>query len=256
MQFGNRTFHCWDLAGHGRLDLYGAIEQSCDIYFYQVGLLIGIDPWSEYALKCGFGKKTGIDIPGEVEGIVPNSAFLDNLYGVNKWTHFLILNLAIGQGEFTVTPLQLAQFYCGLANNGLVYRPHLLREIIHHDGTTIRVAPVPSFRLPFSAEHLKMLNDALELVVQGEHGTARGRRKAAYKISGKTGTAQNPHGENHSWFVAFAPSDNPRIVVAALVENAGHGSDVAAPLVGKIIDYYLTQKVPEFVTQDSSKGDG
>ncbi|MCP4703010.1 MAG: penicillin-binding protein 2 [candidate division Zixibacteria bacterium] len=245
MKFGNRVFHCWNLGGHGRLDLNHSIEQSCNVYFYQVGLLVGIDPWSEFAVRSGFGKKTGIDVPGEVPGIVPNSAYLDNLYGVKKWTHFLMLNLSIGQGEFTITPLQLAQFYCGLANHGRVYRPHFLRERLRYDGSTVKIAPALSFNLPFSEKTLGILNESLKLVVQGEHGTARGRRKADYNISGKTGTAENPHGENHSWFVAFAPSEKPRIVVAALVENGGHGSDVAAPLVGKVIDYYLRNNVPE-----------
>lgn len=245
MKFGNRVFHCWNLGGHGRLDLRHAIEQSCNVYFYQVGLLVGIDPWYDFAIRCGFGKKTGIDIPGEVPGIAPNSAYLDNLYGVKKWTRFLMLNLAIGQGEFTITPLQLAQLFCGFANKGMIYRPHFLRERIRYDGSSVKIAPTPSFRLPFSGKNLEILNESLMLVVQGEDGTARGRKKAAYNISGKTGTAQNPHGEDHSWFVAFAPSEEPRIVVLALVENGGHGSDVAAPLVGKVIDYYLKKNVPE-----------
>jgi len=253
MQFGNRFFKCWDPAGHGRLDMYHAIEQSCDVYFYQVGQLLGVDPWSEYALKCGFGKMTAVDIPGEFNGIVPNSDYLDNLYGPKKWSPFLILNLAIGQGELVVTPLQLTQFYCGLANGGLVYKPHFLREIRHYDETVVKIAPQPSFRLPFTHENLGILDEGLKLVVQGEKGTARGRRKKEYNISGKTGTAQNPHGEDHSWFVAFAPSEQPQIVVAAIVENGGHGSDVAAPLVGKIIDFYLKNKVPDFVRADKDE---
>ena len=247
MQFGNRVFKCWDLGGHGRLDMYGAIEQSCNVYFYQVGQLIGVDPFHEYMVKSGFGRKTGIDIVGEFEGIAPNSEYLDRLYGEKKWSPLLILNMAIGQGEFTITPLQLAQFYCGLANNGLVYRPHLLREIQHPDGSSVKVAPTPSFRLPFSAETLTILNDALKLVVQGEHGTARGRRRKEYNISGKTGTAQNPHGNEHAWFVAFAPSEQPQIVCAAIVELGGHGSEAAAPLVGKVIHYYLMNKVESFI---------
>ncbi len=250
MQFGNRVFRCWDLGGHGRLDMYGAIEQSCDIYFYQVGQLMGMDPWHEYAVKCGFGKKTGIDIIGEFDGITPNSEYLDRLYGEKKWSPLLILNVAIGQGEFTITPLQLAQFYCGLANNGMVYRPHLLREIQNPDGNKIKVAPTPSFRLPFSKKTMTVLDSSLELVVQGEHGTARGRRRKEYHISGKTGTAQNPHGKEHAWFAAFAPSEQPQIVCVALIEKGGHGSETAAPLVGKIIHYYLMNKVQNFVRAD------
>nr|MBN2278583.1 penicillin-binding protein 2 [candidate division Zixibacteria bacterium] len=242
MQFGNRFFKCWERGGHGKLNMVHAIEQSCDVYFYQLGQMMGVDAWGEYARRCGFGKKTSIDLPGELAGIVPNSAYYDKLYGPHKWTPYLVLNLAIGQGEFTITPLQLAQFYCGLANEGKVYRPHLLKEIIHPDGSHEDVAPVLSFTLPFSKKTMTILTEALELVVQGERGTARGLRNKYYNISGKTGTAQNPHGEDHSWFAAFAPSDDPRIVVVALVENAGHGSEVAAPIAGRIMRYYLTQK--------------
>ncbi len=256
MKFGNRIFHCWDLGGHGRLDLYHAVEQSCDVYFYQVGLIVGIDPWHDFVIRSGFGKKTGIDIQGEVAGIAPNSDYLDDLYGEKKWTRFLMLNLAIGQGEFAITPLQLAQLYCGLANKGMIYRPHLLRERKHHDGSVVKIAPVPSFRLPFSEKNIEILNESLKLVVQGENGTARGRRKDDYNISGKTGTAQNPHGENHSWFVAFAPSEEPRIVVVALVEHGGHGSDVAAPLAGKIIDFYLKKNVPELFVKKEVEDEG
>jgi penicillin-binding protein 2 len=251
MQFGNRPFRCWEPAGHGRLDLVGAIEQSCDVYFYQVGQLLGVDTWHDYAVKCGFGKKSDIDLTGEFEGIAPNSNYLDNLYGARKWSPYLVLNLAIGQGELTVTPLQLTQFFCGLANNGLVYRPHLLREIIRPDGSRTRVVPTPAFRLPFSSRHLKILNEGLRLVVHGEHGTARGQKRPEYEMSGKTGTAQNPHGEDHSWFVGMAPSDKPLIVVTAIIENGGHGSDVAAPLVGKVIEYYLSRSMPGFANMDN-----
>jgi penicillin-binding protein 2 len=241
MQFGNRYFRCWEAGGHGKLNAYHAIEQSCDVYFYQLGQLLGVDRWADYASKCGFGLKTAIDVPDEKAGIVPDSKYYNELYGSGKWSRYLVLNLAIGQGEFLITPLQLAQFYCGMANEGVVYRPHLLKEIVYPDGTILRTDPVVSFNLPFSRETIRILNESLGLVVQGEHGTARGLRNMDYNISGKTGTAQNPHGEDHSWFAAFAPSEAPRIVVVALVENAGHGSEVAAPLAGKIIRRYLTR---------------
>jgi len=239
MRFGNRTFHCWDLAGHGRLNVYQAIEQSCDVYFYQLGQMMGVRTFADYAKKCGFGRQTGIDITGELAGIVPNHNYYDSLYGTNKWSPYLVLNLAIGQGEFTITPLQLAQFYCGLANEGKVYRPHILKKIIYPNGNSRNIEPELSFNLPFSEKTLGILNQALELVVHGEDGTAMNIRTQKYKISGKTGTAQNPHGENHSWFVGMAPSEAPEIVIVALVENAGHGSDVAAPLVRKILDFYI-----------------
>jgi penicillin-binding protein 2 len=240
MQFGNRFFRCWDSRGHGRLNVFHAIEQSCDVYFYQVGQLLGVNVWSEYAHKCGFGRKTDIDIPGELSGIVPSTNYYDSIYGPRNWSPYLVLNLAIGQGEFTVTPLQLGQFFCGLACDGKVYRPHLLKSIIHPDGTIEEIKPVLSFMLPFSHRTLDILDRSLDLVVNGDRGTARGLRRSHFRIGGKTGTAQNPHGEDHSWFVGMAPAESPQIVVVGLVENAGHGSEVAAPLVGKIIDHYLS----------------
>ncbi len=248
MQFGNRFFRCWNPGGHGKVNVYHAIEQSCDVYFYQIGQIMGVDPWGEYAEKCGFGSKTGIDLTGEKAGIVPNSKYYDELYGPRKWSPYLILNLAIGQGEFTITPLQLAQFYCGLANKGRVYQPHLLKQIIESNGDIHDVEPIVSFTLPFSRKTLNILRESLKMVISGEHGTARSLRNKYYEIAGKTGTAQNPHGDDHSWFSAFAPADDAEIVVVVLVENAGHGSEVAAPLAGKIMKYYLVDSKQKELT--------
>jgi penicillin-binding protein 2 len=242
MQFGNRYFRCWNPGGHGHLTAVHAIEQSCDVYMYQLGLKLGVDVMSRYFDLCGFGHPTGIDLPNEYAGLNPNSEYYDKRYGVNKWTQALALNNAIGQGEILVTPLQLAQFYCGLANNGVVYRPHIVRKISKSSGEQISVSPVMSFKLPFSDRTLEILKEGLRLVVEGEKGTARSLRNKYYAVGGKTGTAQNPHGEDHSWFVGIAPLDNPEIVVCAIVENAGHGSEVAAPLVGKVIRTYMEKK--------------
>ncbi len=241
MRFGDRFFRCWEPRGHGKLDVYGGIEQSCDVYFYQVGQLLGVDNFGSYAEKCGFGKETGIDIAGELKGIVPSSAYYNKVYGPRGWTHYLVLNLAIGQGEFTITPLQLAQFYCGIANDGVVFRPHLVKQLLHHDGSVENKRPEVSFRLPFSKRTLETLQKSAELVVHGERGTAKRLRNSHYRVAGKTGTAQNPHGNEHSWFVGYAPADDPRIVAVAIVENAGHGSEWAAPVVGKIFRQYLVK---------------
>lgn len=239
MRFGNRVFKCWQEQGHGRLDLLHAVEQSCNVYFYQVGQILGLDAWNEFAVKCGFGRKSGIDISGELSGIAPSRAYYDKVFGQNRWSKLLILNIAIGQGEFIVTPLQLSQFYAGLANGGKVFKPHLLKEIRYPGKAVQRIEPSLSFTLPFSNNTLSVLSRSLELVVQGDRGTARGLRNKYYTIAGKTGTAQNPHGKDHSWFIGYAPSNDPKILVCALVENAGHGSEVAAPLAGKIIQRYL-----------------
>jgi penicillin-binding protein 2 len=241
-RFGNRVFKCWELRGHGVLTCVHALEQSCDVFMYQLGLKLGVDGMSKYYDACGFGKPTGVEIAGEMVGINPNSEYYDKRYGKRGWTQALALNNSIGQGEILVTPLQLTQFFCGLANHGVVVRPHLVRAITWPDGRRQITTPEISFTLPFSEETLATLSEGLRLVVNGDRGTARSLRNRPYTIGGKTGTAQNPHGEDHSLFVGVAPMEAPEIVVCAIVENAGHGSTVAAPVVGKIIDAYMTKK--------------
>jgi penicillin-binding protein 2 len=242
-RFGNRVFHCWDLGGHGSVTAAHSLEVSCDIYMYQLGQKLGVDLLSEYFDKCGFGYKTGVDVPGEVAGLNPNSTYYDERYGKNKWTTGLVLNNSIGQGEILSTPLQLAQFFCGLANNGVVYRPHVVNKITRSTGEVERTVPEEVFRLPFSPSTMEVLLEGMRLVVEGEHGTAKSLRNLDYTIGGKTGTAQNPHGLEHSLFVGVAPLEAPEIVVCAVVENAGHGSEVAAPVVGQVIRAYMLKKL-------------
>lgn len=242
-QFGNRFFRCWEEKGHGTLSAVGAVEQSCDVYFYQLGLKVGVDLLAKYASECGFGRVTGVDLPNESSGNNPNSKYYDKRYGKNGWTKALVLNTAIGQGEILCTPLQLAQFYCGVANFGKVYRPHLVKRIVRPDGETTIIQPELVFSFPFSQKTMAILRQGALMVVQGPHGTAGRLRNKRYQVAGKTGTAQNPHGNEHSWFVGYAPAENPEIVVCAIVENAGHGSAVAAPVVGKVIEAYMTKKL-------------
>lgn len=242
-QFGNRYFRCWDPAGHGTLTGVHAIERSCDVYMYQLGLKLGIDGLAKYYGLSGFGRPTGIDLPGEAAGLNPTSVFYDEYYGKNKWTKALALNNSIGQGEILCTPLQLAQLYCGVANNGIVYRPHLVKRVSDVEGGVREIAPVVSFKLPYSSTTLEVLKEGVRLVVEGEHGTARGLRNKLYSIGGKTGTSQNPHGLEHSLFVGVAPLEAPEIVVCAIIENAGHGSEVAAPVVGAVIKEYMLKKL-------------
>ncbi len=241
-QFGNRFFRCWEPAGHGHVTAAHSLEQSCDVYMYQIGLKMGVDKLSEYYGRCGFGQPTGIDLPGELKGLNPNSEWYDKNYGKNRWTRGLVLNNSIGQGELLTTPLQLAQFFCGLANDGLVPQLHMVKRRIFPDGSEEVTEPRVAFSLPFSNATMRTLLEGLALVVQGEKGTARSLRRKEYTVGGKTGTAQNPHGENHSLFCGVAPLEDPEIIVVAIVENAGHGSVVAAPVVGEIIETYMRKK--------------
>ncbi|OQX92974.1 MAG: penicillin-binding protein 2 [candidate division Zixibacteria bacterium 4484_95] len=244
-RFGNRIFKCWKVGGHGRLTLYEAIVQSCDIYFYQLGLACGMELWEQFMPKCRFGQLTGIDLPGEKAGISPSKKYFNERYGVGGWTKYLINNLAIGQGEILVTPLQMAYLYAAIANGGIIYKPQIVREIKSVDVGDIVIEPRQVGRLPLSDQQRQFLISALTGVVDETSGTARGVKIPGITVGGKTGTAQNPHGEDHSWFVCFAPVEKTEISIAVLVENAGHGSSVAAPLAKKLIEFYFKGKTKQ-----------
>ncbi|MFH1335399.1 MAG: penicillin-binding protein 2 [Candidatus Zixiibacteriota bacterium] len=238
-QFGKRAFDCWKPGGHGSLNLNGAIVQSCNVYFYQLGLRVGLKRWSEYAQLCGFGKKTGVDLPEEAKGFIPTPEYYQKKFGKGEWINNLVINLAIGQGEVLVTPLQLAVFYGGLATDGTLYRPHLLKELETPDGQIQLTQPEKIGRLPFSPATLRILQQAMIGVVNEPVGTGYLAHIPDITVAGKTGTAQNPHGEAHAWFVGYAPAGNPQIVVVVMIENAGHGGTFSAPVVKKIIEKFL-----------------
>ncbi|MBD3168662.1 MAG: penicillin-binding protein 2, partial [candidate division Zixibacteria bacterium] len=242
MRIGNREFKCWKPSGHGRQDMLGAIIHSCDVYFYQLGMLEGLDVWAKYSAECGFGTKTGMDYPSESAGISPTREYLNKKYGEGKWSRTLIVNMSIGQGELLVTPLQMAWFYAAIANGGIVYQPRLVDRIIDPQGGEFVTAPKEQFRLPFSPSTLSFLVKSLTMVVADSQGTGQAARIPGITVAGKTGTAQNPHGGEHSWFCCFAPVENPRIAIAVIAEYAGHGSSHAAPLARKMMETYLLKE--------------
>ncbi len=242
-RFGRRAFGCWKPEGHGRVNLVNAIIQSCDVYFYQLGLKVGLERWSRYAKSCGFGEEMGVDLPDEVKGFVPSLEYYHKKYGKGEWVKNLVINLSIGQGEILVTPLQLASFYCGLCTDGTVYQPHMVKEITSPDGRVSTTQSKVLRRLPFSSPTLRVLKEAMVGVVNNQDGTGTLAQIPGVTLAGKTGTAQNPNGEDHAWFVGYAPAENPRIVVAVLVENIGHGGTFAAPVAKRIIDKYLAKGV-------------
>lgn len=245
-QLGERNFKCWREAGHGHIKALPAIEQSCDVYFYNLGLMLGIDKMAEYLRNFGFGAPTGIDIEGEASGLVPDSAYKNRRWGEGKWTRGHLLNTAIGQGDVLVTPLQLAVFCAALANGGYLPEPHLLKGTVYRNPDYWK-SWKPSMRKVegVSPEAFDILRRGMNLVVQGEHGTAHWLMNPNLEIAGKTGTAQNPHGEDHAWFIGFAPFEDPVIAVCALVEHGEHGSTSAAPIVMKIIHRYLQLEKPK-----------
>ena len=231
-----RFFKCHGGA-HGSLNVVHAIEKSCNTFFYNLIYRIGLDKWAEYARKLGFNSKTGIDIGEEVAGLIPDSKYYEKIYGAN-WPRSIMASLGIGQGEVSVTPLQLAQYVALIANNGKSYVPHLVKGYI--DDATKQLVPFKFNEIStgIKKEALDIVKQGMFLVVNGA-GTATRIRMNDIKIAGKTGTAQNPHGKDHAFFVCFAPYENPKIAIAVVVENIGFGSTYAAPIAKKMIEAYL-----------------
>jgi penicillin-binding protein 2 len=236
-RFGNRVFSCWKAEGHGSRDLIGAITVSCDVYFYQLGERLGLDRFSGYSKGWYLDARTGIDLPGEATGLVPDVAYYNRVYGERGWSRGVMLNLAIGQGEMLLTPIEVLCFVSGLANGGEYITPRCVARIESEDrveavrGTTVE--------LPMAPSTLTVLREAMLSVVEGPEGTGRAARVPGILVAGKTGTAQNPHGEDHASFVCFAPYEDPEIALFVMVENGGHGGSVAGPIAGKILARYF-----------------
>jgi penicillin-binding protein 2 len=230
-QFGGRSFGCWKRTGHGSLDFPEAIQHSCDVYFYQVGIKLGLPDLESAAEAFGLGDRTGIDLPQERKGLVPSPAWYDKRWGAGKWRKGLLLNLAIGQGELLVTPLQLALMASEVASQGQPRRPHVVREV--RGAPEFRPARPVQPGVAAGAEAWEALHRGLELVVESGTGTAA--RVPNVRVAGKTGTAQNPHGQDHALFVCYAPVDDPRIAMAFVIENSGHGGSIAAPMAGAVM---------------------
>ncbi len=234
--FGNRWAGCWN-SGHGAMSFRDAMTHSCDVYFYQVGHLLGLDRWGRYARGFGLGSRTGFDSSEEKPGLVPDAEYYDPAKN-RAWSPGKMLNLAIGQGELLVTPLQMATLIAAVANGGTLYQPYIIDRVVSDEGEILESgAPAVRNRLPISPETLQLIQEAMIAVVN--EGTARSVRLPYAQVAGKTGTAENPHGLDHSWFVGYAPADSPRIAVAAIMENAPSGS--AVPVVRRVIDAYLSR---------------
>jgi len=251
-KLGRKVIHCWNKAGHGNINLLQAIRGSCNVYFYQLGLKIGLPIWSEYSRKLGFGKPTGIDLPNEFSGLVPSVEYFNKIYGKNGWTRGHLANLAIGQGELLVTPVQMAVFTMIIANKGLYHPPHMVDKI--YDYTTRKSVQFPiktGYVDGISDDVYETIREGMRRVVNG--GTGWRAKVRGIEMAGKTGTAQNPHGDDHAWFIGFAPYENPEVAVAAIVENGGSGGGVAAPLVRKFLEkYFYGKELPRPVIKKDS----
>ncbi|MFI5236932.1 MAG: penicillin-binding protein 2 [Ignavibacteriales bacterium] len=230
-----RFFKCH--GNHGTVNVITAIEKSCNSFFYRLIYKIGIDKWKEYATRFGFGKVTGVDLTEEVPGLIPDENYYIKRYGEN-WPRSIMASLGIGQGEVSVTPLQLAQYVSLIANNGKTKTPHVVRGYIDEETEELIPLEYKEVNAGVSQFALDIVKEGMFLVVNG-HGTATHIRLPDIEICGKTGTAQNPHGNDHAWFVGFAPYENPKIAIAVLVENAGFGGTHAAPIAQKVIQAFI-----------------
>jgi penicillin-binding protein 2 len=231
-----RFFKCHG-GSHGSINVVTAIEKSCNTFFYNLIYKIGIDKWQEYSKLMGFAGKTGIDIGEEAAGLIPNSKYYEKIYGPN-WPRSIMASLGIGQGEVSVTPLQLAHYTALIAGNGKGYKPHIVKGFI--DDQTKELIPFSFDKIDtgIKDEVFEVVKKGMFLVVHGA-GTATRIRLPDVTMAGKTGTAQNPHGKDHALFIGFAPYENPKIAVAVIMENVGYGGTHAAPIAQKMIEAYL-----------------
>jgi len=238
-QLGRRTARCWKHEGHGRVDMLQAVAQSCDVWFYQLGLKITPDEIRQVGDRFHLSGLSGVDIDGERAGLVPDSDWFDRRLGERGWTRGVMLNLAIGQGEMLVTPFELAVHACLLANGGWAVTPHFADRAVDRVSGEERHLAFPRVDTALSPRAWDFVARATGAVVERPLGTAHFQRRARYKAAGKTGTAENPHGEAHSWFMGWMPEPDPQVAAVVIVENAGHGSEVAAPLAFRLFDAWM-----------------
>jgi len=251
---GDRTFRCWKEQGHGRVDMYKAVVQSCDVYFYSLGLRLDPDRLAELERALGLGIVTGIDLPGERKGLVPDTAWKRE-ERKSRWHEYESVLLGIGQGAIHVTPLGMLSAYSAIATGGKAMRPRLVRRIVRADGTADEIPDEVRASLDFRPDTVRFLRQALSGVVN-DYGTGGAAKLPGIEVGGKTGTAQVaamkgkriksedlPYEyRDHAWFVGFAPVKDPEIAVVALMEHGGHGGSAAAPVVNAVMREYFRQR--------------
>ncbi len=256
---GGHRFMDDKVGGHGMVDLHKSIVVSCNTYYYMLASDLGIDAIARFMAPLGFGSLTGIDVPGEAEGVLPSPEWKKKRFRrpeQQRWYGGETISVGIGQGYNAYTPLQMANALAAVVNDGVMFRPHLVRHVVEaRTGAKQAVEPEPVREIALQAEHLATVRQAMVDVVKTGTG-ARAFAGAPYEAGGKTGTAQvfslkgskyvegrvNERLRDHSWFIAYAPAGQPKIALAVLVENGGFGSRSAAPIARQVIDYYLLGK--------------
>ncbi len=259
LQFADRRYRCWRDRGHGSLSVEAAIMQSCDVFFYQVGLKMGVDRLAQGVTMFGLGERTEIGLQGENPGLIPTSAWKKQATGV-PWQKGETISISIGQGFDLVTPLQMALGYAAIANGGKLWQPYVVKRIEGRSADEIdEIKPRLKRKIPIEQRWFDLVRKGLLDVVEEQRGTGHSIHNPLVQIAGKTGTAQVVHvaqganrkllekltktkDKDHAWFVGYGPASDARICVAAIVEHGGHGASVAAPLVQKVILEYLKKQ--------------
>ncbi len=250
----------WKQGGHGTVDMFKSIVVSCDTYYYGLATEMGIDNIYNFLSRFNFGKKSGIDLEGETSGLLPSQEWKMKRYR-QKWYAGDTVSVGIGQGYNLVTPMQLAYATATLANNGIGYKPHLVKEIRSSRTNESRLIEAhQEVDMKLDPAHLELVKSAMAAVTQPGGTAVSASAGATYSIAGKTGTAQvvgmkqgekydaskiDERHRDHAWFIAFAPADKPKIALVVLAENGGHGGGTAAPIARKVLDYYLLGKLPK-----------
>jgi len=234
---GTGSFGCWNRDGHGDMVLEKAITESCNVYFYNVGVLLGVDRIYEYARYFGFGRRTNIELFGEAKGFFPSKMW-KRLYKKESWYAGDTANLSIGQGYLLVTPLQIVRMMSVMANGGELIQPHILKKIAGVDITTHRKR-----KLKIKQENIELVKKGLRGVVEDRDGTGYRAWSSRVSVSGKTGSSQTQEGlKTHAWFAGFAPSENPEISFVVFLEHGGSGGDFPALIAKKAIEYWHRHK--------------
>jgi penicillin-binding protein 2 len=262
-------FRDWKAGGHGLVNLHTAVVVSCDTYFYGLAHELGIDTIDQFLGQFGLGKRTGIDIEGEVGGLLPSPEWKQKRFG-QKWFPGDTVSVGIGQGYNLATPLQLALATAILANKGRIFRPHVVKQIENSQTKELTfIEPQPIGVVPLKEQNIERVRNAMVDVTRPGGTAAWAGMNAKYLLAGKTGTAQvfsmkgqsydearvHERLRDHALFIAFAPADDPQIALAVLVENGGHGSSTAAPIARKVIDYYLLGIEPQPVKRAEERGE-
>jgi penicillin-binding protein 2 len=273
LRFGKRDYHDSLKQGHGNITIYQALEESSNVFFFKMGIALGIDKMYNYIYPFGIGQRSGIELPRENQGLMPNSTWKKQTTG-EEWQPGENLTAAIGQGAVQATPIQMAVGYNAIATGGKVVKPFVVQRIIDNEGKTIRenspqvvrdLTQMQSTGVKIDPETFVVVKDGLRRVVQGSRGTARTVNIPGADIAGKTGTTQvmsfaandiysrcenRPiEQRHHGWFVAFAPAENPEIVVAALAEHSCHGGPGAGPVVKEIMRAYFEKYHPDRIAE-------